>query len=82
MRVVALDEIRVVAVHRAHKVGDAETNHGVQLARKLTGLPHQVEREIFERLGAFSGDEWLCGSGKHASSLDPKMAGSMSLIMS
>jgi len=57
--VVALDQVRVVAVHRAHELGDRQPNHRVQLGRELAGLAGQVEGQILEHGGALGWHEWL-----------------------
>ena len=61
----ALDQIRVVAVHRPHEIGDRQPNHGVQLGRQLAGLPGQVEGQVLEHGRALGRHERLgCGGGQ------------------
>jgi hypothetical protein len=52
MRVVALDQVRVVAVHRPHEVADEKPDYEMKLARELAGFPRQVESQALRHFGA------------------------------
>lgn len=65
MGVVALDQVRVVAVHRAHEIGDRPPHDRMQLGRQFAGLAGQVEGQVLEHGRALGRHERLGGSGGH-----------------
>jgi hypothetical protein len=57
MRVVALNQIRVVAVHRPHEVANGKSDDRMKLARELAGFPCQIEGQVLEHFDAYGGHE-------------------------
>ena len=60
MSIVALDEVRVIAIHRAHEIGKRPENTRGQAGAKRRGLSGQIEGKIGQVL-PMSGTEqqWL-----------------------
>lgn len=63
-RVMALDQVRVVTVHRANEIADRGPHHGVQAPGQGAGLRDPVGRQILEFLPIL-GQEWLHGRHVH-----------------